>query len=283
MKTALQILPPFQKKRKSLREKCLLEFADEAKVNRTLRAWPAAHECSDDIIQDLIQSGELVSFLPGDRIIKNGEMSDEAYILLHGTAEVQLANKNERRLRKAPISVGEMAFRSPGTGRCANVVAQDLIAALKVEGEDFDRIVRSCPSLSHGLQNDIDNRMRESARSLPKNRPNFAYYSLSVLAGFAVFLALYIEGQFSLGMCGLLGAAVTLIGLVLNPDHWLKRVFAFTLIGHLAINAITIYSDIQTGTLDVSVSSDVLNGWDLGTTVILALGLIIAYLMERRK
>ncbi|MEP1230244.1 MAG: hypothetical protein ABJG88_06175, partial [Litorimonas sp.] len=90
-------------------------------------------------------------------------------------------------------------------------------------------------------------------------------------------------GRFSVGICGLFGAAVTLIGLVLNPEHRLKRVFALSLIGHLAINAVTIYSDIKNGTFNLSVSSDVLNGWDLGTTAILAIGLIVAYLLERRK
>lgn len=261
----------------------LEKFSDRRKVLRTLRAWPAASKCNDSIINQLADAGELISFKAGEKIIINGDPSDDAFVLLHGEAKVQLAKKSETRLRKAPVSIGEMSYRSHGAGRCADVSAVTNIVALKFQGEDFDRIVRSCSQLDLGLQHDLENRTRQSAQSNPSKPKSWGFYAVVAAAGCAVALATYFGSELNFAICASIGAVTIFMGLFFNPDHWMKRVTGIALLGQVVASAVRFNTDAEGGKLDFLWSNTPKNGWDVAMTVCLLIGFLTAAFMERRK
>lgn len=105
----------------------------------------------------------------GQLMIKAGESAEEMFVLLAGTAEVQMQGEGANTLRidvlTAGMTVGEMAFLD-GSPRSANVVATDTVECLVINRTWFTALSDTRPSLKitllQELMREISARLRQA-------------------------------------------------------------------------------------------------------------------------
>lgn len=110
-----------------------------------LRKSPLFQGLSDDELQQLMDMAEPVSLHAGDVLIKQGELGDTAYVVLHGEFEVQ--KQTGQSLIKIDVRnpgdvVGEMALLSSGP-RNATVIAKTDSETMRIPKEAFDKLLAS--------------------------------------------------------------------------------------------------------------------------------------------
>lgn len=93
-------------------------------------------EHDEKLANALINAGELVSFTPGEQLIVQGDIDNDAYFIIEGTVCI-LVNERQIASRGARESVGEMALIDPSARRSATVAAQSPVTVLRVSEPDF--------------------------------------------------------------------------------------------------------------------------------------------------
>lgn len=124
-------------------------------------------------LQALAEIAEVVEYVPGDRIITEGEVGDCLYVLLRG--EVAVVREQEgRKVELARLSVGnvfgEMAILTEET-RSANVDAVTDCECLSIEREPFRSLVEERPQIAFGIFEALSARIREADRRMAELRP----------------------------------------------------------------------------------------------------------------
>ncbi len=134
---------------------------DEVHVLATLPIFAGADAAS---LRLLAFSSELVTILKGDVLFNQGDMSDVAYVLIEGSAEVRVAGP------AGPVAVavidqrqivGEMGVLT-GSPRSATVVALTRIEALAIRAETLTGVLQSSPAVALGLIRELARRIERS-------------------------------------------------------------------------------------------------------------------------
>lgn len=134
-----------------------------------LKECPVFQTCTDGEIRVLERELPCRTFQPGETLIKAGESSDEMFVLLEGTVEVQILEEGALRRRvdvlTAGMTAGEMAFLD-GSPRSADVVAMDKAQCVVVTRAWFATLSDALPHLKikllQALLKEISARLRQA-------------------------------------------------------------------------------------------------------------------------
>ncbi len=119
----------------------------EAQVMRrvqqdTLKKLSFFNGFADSEIDEVLHASTILSFNPGEIMIKEGDIDDTFYILAKGSAEVRKAGKKIDTLCEGDC-FGEIAFLAH-TKRTASVVAASDVVVLKVNATLMDSVSLEC-------------------------------------------------------------------------------------------------------------------------------------------
>lgn len=123
-----------------------------------LRRGPLFKKASLELLEALSANLTAEMFLPGEEIIRIGDVGHEMYILVHGV--VAVTNQDGELLAKLRTKdvFGEIALLHD-TVRMANIRALTACNTLKLEKKDFDRVVASFPEFHKELKRMHQNRL----------------------------------------------------------------------------------------------------------------------------
>jgi len=109
-------------------------------------------------LDGILAVGEPVSFEPGQAIVEQGDAGDGMYIIVSGTAEVDVGG----RFHKLTTGnfFGEMALVSAGK-RMATVKATEPVEALKIPADGFQAFLQAHPAVALSMLRAVVERLRE--------------------------------------------------------------------------------------------------------------------------
>jgi CRP-like cAMP-binding protein/Fe-S-cluster-containing dehydrogenase component len=133
-----------------------------------LRGVPMFADLSPDFIEHLKQSVELLRFLPGQAIAKQGDAADSFYLVRIGFVKIS-ENYPGGELVLAYLSrgdyFGEIGLLGGGV-RTATCTALDHVEVVRVSGDDFRQMVERFPNVRRGLEAVAEERRAANAQRM---------------------------------------------------------------------------------------------------------------------
>src|SRR5438067_3170313 len=123
-----------------------------------LRSSPFFAGLAEEDLERIAEMGEPVSFGQGETIVEKGSPGDAMYVLLWGTAEVEVGGRVHK--PGAGQVVGEMALFS-SKKRTATVTASEPVEALKILAGRFHEFLLHNPTVAVGILEQVVDRLRE--------------------------------------------------------------------------------------------------------------------------
>lgn len=124
---------------------------DRAEHERVISHSPTFHGLPREMLSALLDRMEERSFAPGEPLIRQDAPGDALYVLLHGSATVEVDDGGRGPRRVAEVRsgevIGELALIS-GERRTASVIAREGVRVLALDAEDFHRICRRHPRIA---------------------------------------------------------------------------------------------------------------------------------------
>jgi CRP-like cAMP-binding protein len=124
----------------------------------SLQRIPFFGGLSPDDAESVLRVGRRISFQPGDTIVERGELGDGMYLILAGTAEVDVGGRFHT-LKQGDF-FGEMALIT-ARNRMATVKAVEPVQALMIPAEDFQAFLLSHPTVPVAMLKALVERLRE--------------------------------------------------------------------------------------------------------------------------
>ncbi len=123
-----------------------------------LQSAPFFAGLSPTDLQGILDVGRPVSFEPGQAMVEQGDVGDGMYIIVSGTAEVDVGG----RFHKLTTGnfFGEMALITSGK-RMATVKAVDPVESLKIPADEFRSFLLQHPAVALSMLQAIVERLRE--------------------------------------------------------------------------------------------------------------------------
>ncbi len=109
-------------------------------------------------LEAIAEVGSTVTFEPGTTIVAEGDMGDGMYIVLSGSAEVDVGGRFHTLTRGDFF--GEMALIS-SRKRIATVKSKERVEALKIPADAFQSFLLAHPSVAVSMLKEIVDRLRE--------------------------------------------------------------------------------------------------------------------------
>ncbi len=109
-------------------------------------------------LERILRIGRRSTFEPGQAIVERGDLGDGMYIVLRGTARVEVGGRYHD--LRAGNFFGEMAVLA-GRKRTATVRAQDEVHALKIPSEQFQAFLLRHPGVAVTMLRSLAERLRE--------------------------------------------------------------------------------------------------------------------------
>jgi CRP/FNR family transcriptional regulator, cyclic AMP receptor protein len=119
-----------------------------------------------DLVEALIQHGQLLEFAKGDKIIVEGGEDSDLYLLVSGSVAI-LVKGTQVASRRAGQHLGEMSALEPAQKRSATVAAQDTVVALKVSAADFNAIATRFPNVRRPIARELARRLLQRNDLIP--------------------------------------------------------------------------------------------------------------------
>jgi CRP-like cAMP-binding protein len=123
-----------------------------------LRAMPLFADVGEHDLENVLKLGQLKSYEPGQTIIEKGEPGDALYILIGGTASVEVGGTHHD--LKDGDFFGEMALVA-GKERTATVKAIEPVEVLTIGADDFQRFAMHHPQVGLAMLKGLVERLRE--------------------------------------------------------------------------------------------------------------------------
>jgi CRP-like cAMP-binding protein len=133
-------------------------MSESAMEPMALRASPIFAELSQQDLQKVVAVGRRESFEPGQVIVSKGDMGDAMYVVLAGSAEVDVGGRFHT--LKPGDFFGEMALVA-AKRRTATVKAVDSVAALRIPGEGFRSFLLENPAVAVAILKAVVERLSE--------------------------------------------------------------------------------------------------------------------------
>lgn len=131
---------------------------DEAVGVSALESMPLFAGVTHHDLTNIVKLGQLRSFEPGQSIVERGEPGDAMYVILRGTAEVDVGGRAHT--LQAGDFLGEMALVA-GRNRMATVKAADRVDALRIGAEEFQVFLQHQPRVAVAMLKSLVERLRE--------------------------------------------------------------------------------------------------------------------------
>jgi CRP-like cAMP-binding protein len=109
-------------------------------------------------LENILRIGQLRSFEPGQTIVERGEPGDALYIVLRGTAHVDVGGRYHE-LRQGDF-FGEMALIA-GKTRTATVNAVERVDGLRIGADEFQGFLLQQPRVALAMLKSLVERLRE--------------------------------------------------------------------------------------------------------------------------
>ena len=123
-----------------------------------LAAMPLFSSVGSHDLENIVRIGQRHSFDPDQAIVQRGEPGDGLYIMLRGTARVDVGGRYHD-LRPGDF-FGEMALIA-GRKRTATVKALDRVDALRIGAEEFQGFLVQQPQVALAILKSLVERLRE--------------------------------------------------------------------------------------------------------------------------
>lgn len=120
--------------------------------------------CSKRELQQIAKVSEQVSVAAGETIVSQGDVGQEAYVVLSGEAVVRRGTRKLATLGPGD-PIGEMAILDRGP-RTAYVIAATDMDLLKLTAKNFAVALDAAPSMSRKLLATLATRVRELDRAV---------------------------------------------------------------------------------------------------------------------
>jgi CPA2 family monovalent cation:H+ antiporter-2 len=133
-------------------------MSDASTDRETLRTIPFFSGLADEDLDGILRVGRPVAFDQGEAIVHQGDAGHGMYILVEGTAEVDVGGRFHR-LGPGQF-FGEMALISAGK-RMATVTATSPVQALEIPAEEFQAFVLDHPKVALSMMRALVSRLRE--------------------------------------------------------------------------------------------------------------------------
>lgn len=146
-----------------------MSIEDEA---RTLGRIPMFRDIEPSQLRLLAFSASRLDVAPGDVLFHQGDLPDAAYVVLDGTAVIEVsaggAPFEVARLGRDTV-VGEMGVLT-GEPRTATVRAGDAMSVLRIETDLFLSLLDRTPSLARSVLRDLAVRLQQTTQALVRAR-----------------------------------------------------------------------------------------------------------------
>ncbi len=123
-----------------------------------LESIPFFADLDRDDLESIVRIGHRASFQPGQAIVERGDPGDAMYIVLGGTAQVDVGGRYHD-LKRGDF-FGEMAVLA-GRNRMATVKASEPVEALRIPASDFQAFLLEHPRMSLTILRTLVERLRE--------------------------------------------------------------------------------------------------------------------------
>ena len=137
-----------------------------------LRRVPLFAQIEPAKLKLLAFTSQRMTFQPEQALFKQGDSGDAAYVLVNGEAEV-LAETPEGEIPVATVGknaiIGEIAILCD-VPRTATVKAATELDALKIDKEDFLRLIREFPEMGIEVMRELANRLSHTTAELSEAR-----------------------------------------------------------------------------------------------------------------
>lgn len=105
-----------------------------------------------------------VVFHAGDAIFRAGDPSDAAYIVLEGSVRLQGEIEPAKSIRKCGVMLlGEVGILC-GRRRSINIIAESDVTALRIQREDFQRLIRETPEFAFAVMRELAEQLDRGAK-----------------------------------------------------------------------------------------------------------------------
>lgn len=123
----------------------------------------------DDGRRELIESGYVVSYEPGETLMKQGDHGAVMYLVMHGSISVETAKGAGGSIHLAELGrgacIGEVGVLT-GSPRTATVKAIDEVKVIAFEKHRVQRVIDAHPKVRKLLEAMIEGRARDTVEKL---------------------------------------------------------------------------------------------------------------------
>lgn len=114
--------------------------------------------CSRRQLRAIARISDIVEVPAGTVLARRGESGDEFFLILDGTARVEVSARKRSRLEPGEY-FGEMSLLDGGP-RSASVTAETPLRLLVIKRRDFTTLLREAPELTQSLLATLSRRLR---------------------------------------------------------------------------------------------------------------------------
>jgi CRP-like cAMP-binding protein len=124
-----------------------------------LRRVPLFAQCSKRELEEIAGLADEIALQPGRELTREGERGSEFFVVVEGDAVVRRNGRKIDSVRSGDF-VGEMSLLS-GNPRNATVVAQTALRTLVVTRRDFERLLKTSPTIQLKVLKALADRVTE--------------------------------------------------------------------------------------------------------------------------
>jgi sigma-B regulation protein RsbU (phosphoserine phosphatase) len=150
---------------------------DVIRVVNAVRSLDAFGRLPEPVVDDLIKNGQLLEFQAGQFLMKQGQSSDSALILIDGFADVLVESKYgpvHLASLEAPALVGEIGVFA-NVPRTASIQAKTPVQTLRISGDELHRVGQENPRFLSAMMSQIGRRLQTFNKAM-------AFYSHALTA-----------------------------------------------------------------------------------------------------
>ncbi|MGX5733662.1 cyclic nucleotide-binding domain-containing protein [Bosea thiooxidans] len=152
-----------------------LDATPEHEELRALRAVPIFADLDTPHLKLIAFTSERIAFAAGDRLFRQGDEPDAAYVILSGEADVFSEAAGGPALRMSSVGrnaiIGEMGIVT-GDPRSATIVATTPIQALKLRKEIFLALLTEVPAVALSVTRLMARRLQGNLQTVRRRRGN---------------------------------------------------------------------------------------------------------------
>ena len=124
------------------------------------------HSCSRRQLRHIARIADVFDAPAGTVLARTGEPGDEFFLLLEGTARVEVSPKTKRQLQPGAY-FGEMSLLD-GEPRSSTVVAETPLRLLVINRRNFFTLLAEVPGLTQNLLATLSKRVRQAEAGLER-------------------------------------------------------------------------------------------------------------------